>query len=101
MNKEQLQEAIEAVSNINKSLYEQLGPDNTKLLYVIVEPYIGYVAVEIGEYQLWNSEEDDREWEERDYAANGKCIEAGYESLEPYLRRKVNELIESLNKIKL
>ena len=101
MNRQELIELLDAVGIINEQLYQQLGPDNNKLVYVIVEPFLNVVSVEIGEYLIWYSENDDREWIEKDYAANGKCIEAGYELWDNYLKRKINELVADIAKIKL
>ena len=106
MNTKELQEVIDAVSNINEELYEKLGPENTKLLYIIIEPYTMITSIEIGEYQLWRSDEDNREWMEQEkiWEHGGQRFQinpAGYEPIEPYLRKKINELIDQLSKIQL
>lgn len=105
MNIETIIEAVEAAKNISATLEEQLynekyGMDPWIYLEVQTDPTNGTTVKFLGEY-IWYSEDDKREWEERDYAANGKCIEAGYEPLEPYLRKKMNELVIKLSKIKL
>jgi hypothetical protein len=62
-----------------------------------------YSSVVPGEY-LHNSNNDEREWiEEQQVGPEGDSdvIPAYYEPMGPYLRKKIMELISSLNKIKL
>lgn len=95
----EIQEIIDAVDNINALLYDQLGPETTAVLTYTYSTYAQWI--EWNGEQIWSSEDDEREWEEKDYAANGKCIEAGYEPMEPFLRKKVNQVIAEVKKIKL
>lgn len=106
MNRQLIQEVTEAVSNINEQLYGQLGPDTSKLLYVIIEPHVGIVSVELGEYQIWHSQDDDREWIEEVSEYNADNVQvyhvpAHYESLEPYLRKKIMKMVGILQTIQL
>jgi len=91
MKTEKLQEVLNAVHNINESLYEILGDNTTDLVYVIIEPYNEVIQIKLWDTTLWYSDEDDREW-----------MDTGdYEPVEPFLRRKINNMIKYVAEIKL
>ncbi len=107
--KELLNEVIEAVSNINEQLYEQRGPE-ANVLAIVIEPFVEIIIVEWGEYgisRLWCSDGDDREWIEAESipypppTRGFKVVPAHYEPLEPFLRKKIMELINQISAIKL
>lgn len=86
-------EALKAVEQLNEEIYDyfegfglsfplfDLKTDG----FVIIIDFMGYL-------QLWNSDEDEREFYEE---ANE------YESLEQYLRREAQEIINQISGIKL
>lgn len=109
MNRQELIELLDAVDKINGQIYPQVTivdrwkHEHTNYDVLLSVNYLPgqVVAVKVCNVCIWDSENDDREWIEKDYAANGKCIDAGYEPWEPYLRRKINKLVADIAKIKL
>ena len=100
---EELKEVIEACEKINEELNEQIGEEVVAPLSIEIEPlsycrckWIKWLGITI-----WCSEDEDREWIEETEPGKPTSIPAHYEPIEPYIRRKINELISSLNKIKL
>jgi len=93
---EELKEVIEAVENINQQLFDQIGQDQIGPLTITTEPLSGYQVVEwLGE-ALWNSEDEGRE-----YIEDHDEFKGDWEPLEPYLRKKIMELILGLSKNKV
>lgn len=83
-------EIVGAVENIVGDLFEQTGNEEGYRLYVVSDGYhtnIKFLGVDI-----WHSEDDDREWSE---------ATENYEPLEPYLRRKINEELDKLMKVRV
>lgn len=110
MRNEQLIEVITAIDNINADLYNQCKYTD-KRGKEDIDPWIwmelqygvgGVMVVEfLGEY-LWNSENEERTWIEKSGSVGtDDLVYAHYESIEPFLRRRANELIVKLQKIKL
>lgn len=111
MNKQEIDEVIQAVDNINNQLEEQLyseryGQDP----WVYVEVRVGSadtVVMFLGEC-LYNSENEERQWVEDGPSIlhdSGVCtddlVPAHYEPIEGYLRKQIMSLLEKLTKIKL
>lgn len=103
---EELNEVIEACEKINEMLQEQLYDEKYGM-----EPWVGlevqigsegHVVMFLGEY-LYNSQNEEREWiEDQLYIpAKQKYVQSHYEPIELYLRKKIMELANNINKIKL
>ncbi len=88
-------EALEAVENINQEIYEDLWEKYGETFPILELQTDGYaIAITfMGDYQLWCSENDEREYFDED--------KDEYEPLEKYLRRKVQELIDQIGGIKI
>ena len=99
--KAETQEILDAVDIINYELPENCAyyleyTDNTWAQYIKFADHI-----------IWSSEDEEREWieeskeEHEDGSGRWRIIPAHYEDMEPFLRKKINELISNLSKIKL
>lgn len=100
MRKDELTELLQAIDNINYQLMKLLGDNNT---IVLEYGYVTYTEiVKFLDTVIWHHDDDMREWiEESGCAADNNIIYAHYEPIEPYLRKKVNELVTSISSIKL
>lgn len=92
----EIQELLQAVENINTDLYKQLGDDTAYILWVTLEPAAGYQCIEWMGDTIWHSEDDNREYIE-DYDE----FKGDYEPIEPFLRKKVMEVVNEMKKIQL
>ncbi len=105
MNKEELIELIDAVDSINEKIWEQVGNDSNRGILCITYASNWLVYVEWNDTIIWNQEDDDREWLEALPAgvqsSGDEYVPAHYESWEPFLRKKMNEIIQQLQLIKL
>lgn len=108
MNRQELIELLDAVESINEVLYSQQPEDSASVLGVTVEPFCGYVVVEWkGGEVIWHSENNDRKWiEDGPSMQHGDIctddlVPAHYEPWEGYLKRKINNIIQEVTKIKL
>lgn len=112
MNQE-LIDCVYAVNRINENLQEQLGIYTSNgEEFTDMDPWIwaevqisneGYCVMFLGEC-IHNSENDERKWKEAIMwgpAGYEKLIPAHHEPIEPYMRKRINELISKLSKIKL
>jgi hypothetical protein len=88
---ETLQDIEDIVGFINADLYENIGDDGLEFLVGVCScSYIRYIKF-LG-VQIWNSEDDYREWDE--------SIQ-DHEPLEPYLRKEINKVLDKLQGIGL
>ncbi len=116
MNNNEIIEVIEAVNNINATLYEQLttknkwGHEVTNYEPMLVVEYLPGQIIQVMFFTccIYNSENEERDWIETGPSIqheSGVCtddlVPAHYEPLEGYLRREVNKIIETISKIKL
>ena len=85
---------MDAIDNINSQIYEQLGPDST----IQLEYTYGTVAegVILMDRCIWSSEDDDRE-----YIEDHDEFKGDYEPIEPFLRKKVMEVVNEMKKIQV
>lgn len=109
---EQLKECIEAVSNINEQLQEQLYSEKYDMdPWIYMETQIGpdeHVVKFLGEC-IYNTNDDPRKWIEEsrksyidtDHMNHFNVIPGHYEPIEQYLRTKAMELLSKLSKIHL
>lgn len=107
---EQLKECIEAVSNINEQLQEQLYSEKYGMdPWIYMETQIGpdeHVVKFLGEC-IYNTNDDPRKWIEESSVPfpppmrGFKVIPAHYEPIEQYMRTKAMELLGKLSKIHL
>jgi len=83
-----IKETVDAIDNINGDLFEKTDNES-----IIVElKTTGCVTIiEFCGISIWSSEDDDRQYIDQ--------IDE-YEPIEPFLRKKVNEVIETITKIK-
>ena len=73
---------VEIVDELNETL-----PENAEQFFSFT--YLSYwVAISFGDIQLWDSENDDREFDED---------KNEYKPLLPYLKKRLNEELEKLN----
>jgi hypothetical protein len=98
----EIQELLQAVENINTDLYKQLGDDTGYILWVTLEPTVGYQCIEWMGDTIWHSEDDPREWieevreEHENGSGNWRIVLAHYEDMEPYLRKQIVTLVNKL-----
>ena len=77
-------EYLETVNELNSELYERVGEVEEQFYYTTT----GFIdVVGFGDVMLWNSEMDDRLFNEE----TGK-----YEPFTPFVKRKFNEYIDRL-----
>ncbi len=103
---DQLKEVIEAVHSINMDIAEQSEYQSDIGLELC---YAGHAyGVKFMDTWIWDTENiDEREWVEEtkeehpDGSGKWRMSPAHYEPMEPYLRKKVTELIEKVSKIKV
>lgn len=105
MNREELIELLDAVADINEEIDDQLtGVRYTIWSYLSIETNSETVRVQIAGVTIWDDEDDDREWIEDEQMSEGGVQwvnPAHYQPWGPYLRRKINELVADIAKIKL
>lgn len=90
MTNKELLELVDVVDNINEKLSEQLGPNNIDYLEIRYNTWS--CGVHFLDEFIWSSEDDKREYlEDKD----------DYEPFGPFLRKKITEFINRLNKITL
>lgn len=105
MRNDEILEIIQAVDNINDSLDKQLGDmNNIRVEYI----HRGYsVSSILFMHQLiWNDADDGREWieeiiEDHPDGERYRVVPAHHEPMEPYLRKRIMEVLKSLKKVKL
>ena len=86
------EEALKAIENINREIYD-FFEEKYGETFPILELQTNGFALAItfmGNYQLWFSDEDDREFDK---------VKNEYEPLEPYLRRKTQKMINQIGSI--
>lgn len=86
----ELIESLEAVQTINQDLYEK--SDGCQYLYVELQCDGDCIIIKFLDQIIWNSDDDLRIFYEEGNE---------YEPIENYLRREINELLESIRKIEL
>lgn len=109
MTDREMSEVLEALNNINEDLEKQyVGTRYTTWSYACIAIGHNCIRIKIFGVTIWDDDNmDDRKWIERTTddipGINGwtEEIPAYYEPIEPYLRKKVNELVTSISSIKL
>ncbi len=87
-------EALKAVESINQEIYdffEEKYGATFPLLNLETDGF-AFVITFMGNYQLWFSEEDERDFDE---------VKDEYEPFEPYLRRETQKMINKIGNIKI
>ena len=87
-------EALQAIENINQEAYDFLEEVYGET-FPILELQTDGFAINItfmGSFRLWCDDDEEREFDE---------IKNEYEPLEPYLRRKTQEMIDKIGSIKI
>lgn len=87
-----LMQAYDAVVNINDTIVGCMDSESKYSMPVLLTTDGTSLLIEICGTQIWNDDEDDREFSEE---------KNEYEPLEPFLRKKINEELELIKKIKL
>jgi hypothetical protein len=87
-------EILEVIEKLNIELFEKTGEDELDFSYMTNG---FFEVIKFNNYVLWSSENDTRQWLER----NETNLKSGYEPLEPFLRREFNKYFEKLSKLKL
>ena len=78
-------EYLETVNELNSELYERVGEVKEQFYYMTT----GFIdVVGFGDVMLWNSEMDDRLFNEET---------GNYEPFTPFIKRKFNEYIDRLH----
>ncbi|KKL81332.1 hypothetical protein LCGC14_1995800 [marine sediment metagenome] len=88
-------EILHAVEDINQEIYEFFEEKYGETFPILELQTDGFASVItfMGNYQLWTSEDDEREYIDED--------KDEYEPFEPYLRRKTQEMINQIGSIKI
>ena len=88
------EEALKAVENINQEIYDFFEEKYGETFPILELQTDGFASVItfMGNYQLWFSNEDDREFNE---------VKDEYEPFEPYLRKKTQRMIDQIGSIKI
>ena len=89
-----INEVFDVVYKLNQEIYESLF-ETCGEIYPVFELHTdgNIILILIGSHQLWNSEDDEREYIDED--------KDEYEPLEQYLRREVQKIINTISNIKL
>ena len=87
-------EILNAVESINQDIYEFFEEKYGETFPILELQTDGFstIITFMGNYQLWSDDNDEREY-----------IEATdeYEPIEPYLRKKTQEMIDKIGNIKI
>jgi len=87
-----INEVFDIVYKLNQEIYDSLFETCGEIFPVFELHTDGdIIIIVVGSYQLWNSEDDERKYIDEDE----------YESLEQYLRREVQKIINTISNIKL
>lgn len=84
-------EVLSIVEELNQEIFDKYGEDASQLLQFTVVSTGFYTSINFLGQVIWSSEEDDREWIEE---------ENDYELLDPFIRKKVNELTTQISSLK-
>lgn len=84
-------EALHIVEDLNQEIFDKYGETFSQIFTFTVVAIGFYTSINFLGQVIWNSEEDDREWIEESN---------DYEPFEPYLRKKINELIQQISTLK-
>ncbi|KKM03014.1 hypothetical protein LCGC14_1778760 [marine sediment metagenome] len=87
-------EILHAVESINQDIYEffeEKYGETFPILELQTDGF-GFVITFMGNYQLWSSENDERDFDE---------VKDEYEPFEPYLRRETQKMINKIGSIKI
>lgn len=100
MNKEEINEVLQAVENITDELYDKQVNWNQLYLPEFSRQW-GISMVSFMGIGVWRDDEDDREWVEGEMIGPNEYANGQYEDIEPYLRKKINEIVSTVSTIKL
>jgi len=92
MTKKELEQVVQAVDNINADI-EKCYPGGTNNVVLQYIDQTNGQCVAFLDDELWSSVNEQREY--IDFPVND------WEPIEPYLRKKINEMIAEINKIKV
>jgi hypothetical protein len=87
-----LNQAYDAVVSINDTIIGSMDSKSEYSMPILLTTDGASLLIEIYGVQIWNDDEDDREFSEE---------KNEYEPLEPFLRKKINEELELIKKIKV
>ncbi|HDZ25766.1 hypothetical protein LCGC14_1796160 [marine sediment metagenome] len=87
-------EALKAIGSINQEIYDFFEEKYSETFPILELQTDGfYIIINfMGNYRLWFSEEDEREFDED---------KNDYEPFEPYLRRETQKIIDQIGSIKI
>lgn len=93
-HKDMINEALKAVEQLNEEIYDYFeGFGLSFPLFDLQTDGFSIIIKFMGNHQLWFSDEDEREYTNEE--------EDEYESLEKYLRRESQKIINQISGIKL
>lgn len=78
------------VETLNQEMFEKYGEDISQQFMFSITSTGYFISLNFLDQLVWNTEEDGREWIE------GK---SEYEPLEPFIRKRINEIIQQISKI--
>jgi len=80
---------IKIVNELNEEIFQKLGEELEANFVYSTDGF--FEAINYAEIMIWNSEEDEREWDEE---------KNEYEPFKPFIKRIFNEKVEKLEKVK-
>ena len=86
-----MNEFLKTVNDLNEELYDRFGDDYhyERQFNYTTDGYVD--IVNFGEIMIWNSELDERKWNE---------LKNDYEPLKPFLKRMLSQEIDKLVEVK-
>jgi hypothetical protein len=89
-------EVVEVIWRINRDIFHQISSEGFRPTFLLTKTACNMIVLEFCGIEIWNNVND-----ERDYIEEGERKRKIYEPLEPYLRRKIKEILDILKKIKM
>ena len=100
MNNKEIKELLDTMDIITDEMYETQV--NWEQLYIPeLTLQFGNCIIEFLGVVIYNSEYDDRQWIENNDPLADLSETGYYEPWEPFLKKKINEAVEQVSKIKL
>lgn len=101
MTNTEIVELLKAVDDINEMIGEQLGEDPDIWPYLQIEHRSYDTTVMFLNECIWSSENDDRERKSEPYPPPTRGFKVVTEAWEPYLKRKMQAVIDQIKAIQL
>ncbi len=103
--KEDINDIVSIVEDINEGLYKQLGNETLLVCTVEIVPLAGYIGVKFLDQMVWHNEDDNRDYIPapgcEDMSRSDKEYDENKEPLEGYLRKEIMKIVNQISKIEL